>query len=180
MNTFTLPRTAPETEPFTDGAYFSFLVWLIDLGSRPNPNGRTSRLCRAVFELEDGRRIQATYTQSLGTMSRFRQHWESWRGKPFTDDELVEFDPRRCLGLPARILVQTKPRKDGGGRYANIINIIPAPADRKHERYDGAPLFLWLTPDGFDRAVFDRLPPRLKAEIQATPEYQALVLSGLA
>ena len=43
--------------------------------------------------------VSHTYTRSLGDNSRLKKDLEKWRGKPFTTEEIVQFDIEKILGV---------------------------------------------------------------------------------
>ena len=66
---------------------------------------------------------QKRYTASLHEKANLRKDLESWRGRPFTDDELASFDLEKLLGANAQLNIQHVQRN--GETYANVISIVP-------------------------------------------------------
>jgi hypothetical protein len=84
------------------------------------------RIAWQVDELmEDKRRfiVQKRYTLSLHEKSSLRKDLESWRGQPFTDEELKGFDLEKLLGVNAFLNI-VHVVKDGR-TYANVASIMP-------------------------------------------------------
>lgn len=80
-----------------------------------------------VFREENGEEpfvVGKEYTLNLGDKSNLRKDLESWRGRPFTPQELEGFDVSKLLGAACMLNVVHKP-KQGGGAYANIAGISP-------------------------------------------------------
>lgn len=74
--------------------------------------------------------ISKRYTLTMGTKGNLRKDLESWRGKPFTDEELGEFDLYKMLGK--RALIQIMHKKKADGNMAGVLNTIMAlPKDMK-------------------------------------------------
>lgn len=73
----------------------------------------------------DGSRFVAfkRYTLSLHEKATLRKELEGWRGKPFSDDELVAFDVEKLIGVNCQINIQHK--ASNGKTYANIMSIMP-------------------------------------------------------
>lgn len=63
------------------------------------------------------------YTLSLSDKALLRAHLESWRGKPFTLDELNGFDLETVVG--ANCMLNIVHNESGGKTYANIGAITP-------------------------------------------------------
>lgn len=78
-------------------------------------------------KMQDGRpfAISSRYTLSLFDQALLRQHLESWRGRPFTDEELAGFDVKNVLG--AYCLLSVVHNKQGDKTYANVNGIMPVP-----------------------------------------------------
>jgi hypothetical protein len=64
------------------------------------------------------------YTMSLSPKASLTADLESWRSRPFTPEELKEFDLDNILGKPCQINVIHK-KSDKGKTYANIIGVLP-------------------------------------------------------
>lgn len=97
--------------------------------------------------------IGARYTSSLSPKAIMRQHLESWRGAPFTEEQLAGFDLFNLLGVSAMISVT----HSEDGKYANISAIMGMPpgvdkitAESEVLGYDPS--------DPASAAVFDKLP----------------------
>lgn len=68
--------------------------------------------------------VQKRYTLSLGEKATLRADLESWRGKPFTQDELDGFDVEAVIGVSALLNVVHKAGSKGG-TFANIASVSP-------------------------------------------------------
>lgn len=82
-------------------------------------------LCNEL--MEDGRPFSVSnrYTLSLAEQSVLRPSLESWRGKPFTDEELSGFDVKNVLG--AYCMLGVVHNSSDGKTYANVSAILPLP-----------------------------------------------------
>jgi hypothetical protein len=128
-----------------------------------------------VFKEERGEEpmvISKTYTLSMHEKANLRKDLESWRGKPFSDDEAKGFDITKLLGVACMLNIIHKPNQDGSKVYERIAGITPL-----MKGYD-APKQInpvkRLEFDSWNQEVFDNLPDFLQNEIKATPEYQKM------
>jgi len=70
--------------------------------------------------------LNKKYTLSLGEKANLRKDLESWRGKPFTAEELKGFDLEVLYGANCLIGVKHEPdRNDASKVYANVTAILP-------------------------------------------------------
>jgi hypothetical protein len=69
------------------------------------------------------------YTLSLGEKANLRKDLDSWRGKPFTEDELKNgFDLEKLIGVNCFIGIKHEAdRNDASKVYANVTAILPLP-----------------------------------------------------
>jgi len=116
-------------------------------------------------------------TFSTHEKALFRQRLESWRGKPFNENDFGNhkdaFDVQKLLGIGA--LIQITHKHDNGKTYANMTAIMMPPAGKASwAKLAGLPVYLALTKDEFDSATFDSLSENLQNTIRQSPEYQAL------
>ena len=127
--------SAGESRTFTpapQGLHQAVCVDVIDMGVLEVTYGgktkkqRKIRLAWQIDEdMDDGKPflVQKRYTASLHEKATLRKELESWRGKPFTDDELAAFDMERLLGVNCQLNIQHTVK--GGETYANVVSIVP-------------------------------------------------------
>lgn len=117
------------------GVYGAVCVDEIDMGLVANkfdpeqPPAPTVRLVWQLSEqMEDGKPffIKRDYRASLHEKAALRKELESWRGRPFTFDELAGFDLETVVGAPGLINVVQKLSKKGK-MFSNISSIMPLP-----------------------------------------------------
>jgi hypothetical protein len=66
------------------------------------------------------------YTLSLNEKATLRKHLDSWRGRPFTAEELDGFDILKLIGANCYLNIIHEAAKDNSGKvYANIASITP-------------------------------------------------------
>lgn len=107
------------------------------------------------------------YTASLNEKANLRKDLESWRGRPFTEDELDGFDPENILGVPAMINVS----HNKAGK-AQITAVIKPPAGTNVPAAVHDPLFFML--DDYSEAMFNKIPGGFQKIIKKSPEWKAI------
>lgn len=169
-------------EPIPSGLHHSVCYGIIDIGTQPtnNPQFKPARKVVFLFEIPeeriniDGkdlpRGVSSIFTLSLGTKSKLLPALQSWRGRPFTEEELKGFDVTKVLGANAylNIVHSTKGEKT----YANVQTINPLPKGANKLTAE-TPLTQWSIddqPDGPIR-IPERLPDWIKQKIMQSDEY---------
>ena len=86
--------------------------------------------------MRDGRpfSIFKNYTLSWSDKSNLRIDLQSWRGKPFTEEEMRKFDLKNVLGAWCMLNVIER-RGDNGKTYSNVDGITPVPGVIKQNGY---------------------------------------------
>lgn len=115
---------------------------VIDIGTQPAlSNFPARRKVKIIWELpherkdfksKDGlatielpRSISKDYTLSTDKKATLRKDLESWRGRPFTEEEIKAFDVATVIGANCQISVVHKKSADGTKTYANVGAIMP-------------------------------------------------------
>ena len=131
-------------EPISSGMHHSVCYAVIDIGTQPQtgqyPSRRKVVICWETtderIDIEkDGKKvslpraISAKYTLSLAQKGNLRPMLESWRGRPFSDQELEGFDIGALVGANCFLNVV---HKNGVGEkaknvYANVASVNPLP-----------------------------------------------------
>lgn len=74
--------------------------------------------------------LNKKYTLSLGDKANLRKDLESWRGKPFSADELKGFDVEKLYGINCLLGIKHEAdRNDASKVYANVTAILPPMKD---------------------------------------------------
>lgn len=176
----------PSIEPIPSGMHRARCVSVIDLGTQPpsQPKYRPAHKILIEWELPDEtfdvddngttkqvpRRISRPFGLTLGKKSTLKAVLESWRGRPFTKEELEGFDIAKLLGVPCylNIIHNAIP---SGETYANISSITPLPKKLQDDlppqyhrsiRYD--------LEQGQDE-VFQKLPEWIRGKILQCEEW---------
>jgi hypothetical protein len=130
-----LKDDGPKYDPVPVGMHNAVCSRIIDLGEGET-GGQYNKIARQTMitweipeeQIEiDGkmvpRRLDNIYTQSFGEKANLRKMLESWRGRPFTEEELNGFDLDNILGKGCQLNVFHNKRNDR--TYANIKDVVP-------------------------------------------------------
>lgn len=126
------------------------------------------------LKMMDGRpfAIFKNYTLSWSEKANLRLDLQSWRGKPFTQEEMRRFDLKNVLGAWCMINVIERAGQDGK-TYTNVNGVTPVPAMIKQSGLPTAvnknELFNLQEPD---MAMFNSFSDHLKKKIESSPEWQ--------
>lgn len=141
------------------------------------------------LKMKDGRpfAIFKNYTLSWSEKANLRLDLQSWRGRPFTQNEMQRFDLKDVLGAFCMLNIIERPGKSDGKLYTNVDGVTPVPhamkyrtviVDGKEERINILPapinkdeLFNLNQPD---MSMFETFSDNLKAKIKSSPEWQKL------
>jgi hypothetical protein len=140
-----------EYENAPAGTWQAVCVDVVDLGEqetgymddrtgKPRIAHKIDIVWQVAVEDEDGEpvlnsygerfRVQQRYTLSLNEKANLRRDLESWRGKPFTDQEVSNgFDVEALIGANCFVSIV---HNEGTGKYAgkvfaNLSGIVPLP-----------------------------------------------------
>lgn len=183
------PKSGGDFTPTPAGQHVAVLTRLIDLGTQPGsqmfPDPKHKILLgweipgeRVKWEKDgqehDGPALHyERMTFSMHEKAILRQRLESWRGRPFTEEEYSTFDMKNLLGVGAFIQI-SHDHKDGK-TYANMQAIMLPPGGKESwPKPEGDVIYVSLDPVDFDRAQFDKLSDGLKETIQKSPEWADL------
>lgn len=128
------------------------------------------------LKMNDGRpfAIFKNYTLSWSEKANLRLDLQSWRGKPFTQEEMRRFDLNNILGVWCMLNVIEREGQNGK-TYANINGVTPVPAIIKQnglpQGVNKTEMFNLQEPD---MVLFETFSDNLKAKITSSPEWQKL------
>lgn len=129
------------------------------------------------IKMQDGRPfgIFKNYTLSWSEKANLRLDLQSWRGKPFTQEEMRKFDLKNVLGAWCMLNIIERPGKNDGKMYTNVDGVTPVPAMIKQ---NGLPTAVnkneLFKIDEPDMEMFNGFSDNLKAKISSSPEWQKL------
>lgn len=162
-----------------EGVFIARCYQIIDLGTQQTTYKGDTKLQHKVLiywellddeiKMSDGRpfSISKKYTLSLDEKSHLYKDLNAWRGKQFTDEELLGFDIKNVLG--AYCTLQIVHAKVNDKTYANV-NAIMATKE-KPEGINDLKIFDMSEPD---LEVFNGLSEYLRGQIQAAPEWASV------
>lgn len=172
--------------PAPDGPHPAACFRIIDLGTQEGSyQGKPNRKRQVLITwelfceetMQDGRpfTIGKKYTWSMSEKASLRKDLESWRGKAFTDADFGPggFELQSILGKSCLLNVVHEHKNDS--TYANVKGVTRLPKQMTVGGPSNPIVFVWLSPDEFNKAAFDGLSDRIKETIMKSPEYQALV-----
>jgi len=113
--------------------------------------------------------VSKEYTLSLHEKSNLRRDLESWRGRPFTEEESKGFGIEKLIGQPCMLAVMHEPKKDGSGKFAKVTALTRPP---KGLECPPAVLKPWKyeIEQGRD-SVYARLPEWMRAKVDGCMEF---------
>jgi hypothetical protein len=184
--------TGGNFEKCPSGMHLARCYRIIDLGTQKSEYmGQTKYLRKVMLgweihgmnddgspiKMQDGRpfSIFKNYTMSWSEKANLRLDLQSWRGKPFTQEEMRKFDLKNVLGAWCMVNVIERPAKEGNKMYTNVSGVTPVPAMIKQ---NGLPvavnkneLFSISEPD---MEMFNAFSDNLKLKISSSPEWEKL------
>ena len=114
-------------EPPPEGQHNAICCDVVDLGKVQDQWGEKHK-CRIVWELEakmkDGKRYIASkkYNVSLHEKANLHKDLKSWRGKPFTSEQLEQFDLESVIGVPCQLVITHNEVE--GAVFGNVIAVL--------------------------------------------------------
>jgi hypothetical protein len=161
-------------EPIAEGLHLAQCVLLAGIGSQTTPWGEKEQLILG-FEIPSVRRkwekdgvdhdssamISNTYTASLSENANLRGVLQSWRGRPFTAEELKGFDLSTVVGAPCQVFI--KHSEKDGKTYANINDVLKAPKGESVQGIESK--LINYDPSNHDPLAFSELPEWIQNKV---------------
>lgn len=181
-----LTVSEPESSGFTPcpaGTYPARCVLIADLGSQQSEyQGEIKHAHKLLVQFEitdpetrrdDGKpfTISKRFTASLHEKAGLRKTLESWRGRPFSPEELRGFNLQNVLGKPC--LLSVVQEQKGDRTYSNIASIMGLPKGMTCPEPTNTPASFDLSKPDWD--TFDSLSERLQEQIAESPEGRAAI-----
>lgn len=172
-----------EFEAAPIGNHTARCVGMIDLGTQQGEyQGKTTHARKIVLRWElpnelisEGEWagkpfvVSQFYTASLSEKANLRKLLESWRGKPFTPDELMGFDSKNLLDKPCMVNITHTEKKK-----AKVTSVAQMPKGMQVPGRVNDLLYFSLEPDDFKPAIYEALPKFYKEMIEKSPEWAEL------
>jgi hypothetical protein len=126
-------------------------------------------------QMADGRpfMVSRQLTMSLHENATMRAILESWRGRPFTEDEEAAFDLKNILGKPCMVNVVHAKGKER--TYANIKSVATMPKGMPVPDQVNDTMLFEFGDQGFDENAFKALPQWLQTKITQSKEYNMMM-----
>jgi hypothetical protein len=141
-----------KSDPVPAGTHHAVCYGIIAVGTQPSEKFTPRQKIVVCFEIPSERitikdqdlprGISKRYTLSLNEKSSLRKDLQSWRGKPFTQEELNGFDVSKVIGSNCLISVLHADR--AGAIYADISGISALPRQMASVRPENTPLYFNL------------------------------------
>lgn len=109
----------------------------------------------AYYEMPDGKVITKIYTKSLHTLATLRKDLESWKGTPFSQAELADFDLTWMLNRYCRVSVRSAGHANFGRVSVENFTALDENEDRPKPIHEVA-LFDLDKPDAKLYATFNQ------------------------
>lgn len=113
--------------------------------------------------------VSKFYTASLSEKANLRKDLANWRGRDFTQQELLGFDSKNILGKTC--LLSLTPNDKNKVRITGIMSL---PKGTQVPDQINPSVYFSLEPGEFDRAVFDKLSDGIKKFITLSPEFESV------
>jgi hypothetical protein len=159
--------------PAPEGLHIARCYGVVDLGKQLNKKyGTYSPKARLCWELSNafmpnGKPFiqMQTYSSVISENSRLRPLLESWRGKPFTDQERKAFKLRSLLGMPCYLALKQVPMAGAESQqlWSNVVGIYRLPSTVICPPLITPTLFFDL--DEYSEDAFFALPEPLQKQI---------------
>lgn len=183
MSLIAKDKGGADYEPLAAGMHHAVCYGIVDLGTQPaNGNFPARRKVCFLWEVpseriefeRDGvkknlpRGLSAMFTLSLSAKSKLRPMLESWRGRPFTSEELVGFDLKNVLGANCFLNVVHERKADK--TYANVASVNPLAKGMKKKPPENPSLFFSIEECKDQIVVPPAVPDWLKGKIMQSEE----------
>ena len=174
--------------PAPEGSHIARCIRVVDLGTQINDfEGQETRkrevmLTWEVYCLDESEKlllrdngspfeISKRYTASLNEKANLRKHLDSWRGRPFNEDELKGWHVKNVLNSYCLLSIQHKISKKNKP-YACIAGIINLP--RGMAKPEPINTYMHFSLREFDRDWFAELPEYVQELIKGSCEWPAI------
>jgi hypothetical protein len=176
--------------PVPPGMHLARCYRIVDLGTQESTYmGNVKHVPRVLFQFEvhsedsqgqplvtsngEPMTVSKTFTLSLAEKATLRRDLETWRGKPFSKEELRGFELKNVLGQWGMITVAEN--ESNGKTYTNIANINPVPVTiKKNGLPEGKNDLKLFSIEDADMSLFETFSDYLKERIRKSPEWDRL------
>lgn len=117
--------------------------------------------------------VSKFYTASLSEKATLRKDLANWRGRDFTEQELLGFDSKNILNKGCMLSVTTN-----DNRKSRVSGVMALPKGITLPERINDILYFSLEPGEYDPEVFESLSEGYKKMIRLSPEWQQLQVGG--
>ena len=160
------------------GVYTAVCTMVVDLGIQYNQTFNKSTeqvkiLWNVVGETVEingetlPRQIGKDFTNSLNEKSTLRKMLTSWRGRPFTADELKEFDLTKLLGASCQL--QLIHKENERGTFAVVDSIMQLPKGMEKPKAEKTVIFNMDDPATY--GAYDTLPRYIQEKVSQAENF---------
>lgn len=173
-------NSATSREVLAPQAYPAVCCQVVDLGMQSGKFG-TKRKVRIAWEILgetveiNGKHepliLGKNYTASISEKSTLGGELASWRGKPFTPEELKGFNLQNILGVKCTLSIGNKPKNDGSGMIEDITSVggwMKGMAETPRLSHN-----MYFNMDSPDWELWKELPDFIKKWIEEGATYKA-------
>ena len=126
-----------------------------------------------TFDNKEGKAVPFVvskwYTASLSEKANLRADLVNWRGRPFTDEELMGFEVKNILGKPCMVQVTHNDKQK-----AKVTAVSSVPKGFEVPAQVNPSFYFSLEKDEFKQEDFDQMAEFFQNKIKTTPEWAAL------
>lgn len=153
------------------GIHNGTCIGVIDMGTQKSIYNSSQKvvLIWEVYVNNQVKTISREYTWSYHENAVLRLHLESWRGGPFTEDKLSQFELYTILGIPCKLEI----RKNQKG-LKQVFNIYRFPKNEEVPILKSKLIYFDMNNEKTFSA-FNDIPKYIKERIKQSPEYTKLM-----
>lgn len=118
---------------------------------------------------DEARVFSKRYTLSLNERAALRKDIDSWRGKPFTDEEIAGFDLRKVINAPCMLSIVNVDRDSN--TYTRITSVARVMRGLTVPELEHEPLIFDMESPDAD-GVYEQLPPWIQRIIDKSPTWK--------
>jgi len=170
----TTAKSGGDFKPAPAGNHRAVCCAVIDIGTQYSEKyGNSSDRIMIGWEIDERREdkdrftLWREYTLSLGKKANLFKDLQTWRGRPFTKEELAAFEVKKVLGAPCMLNVI---HRDGtnGNTYANVasIGVMPKGVDPLKAETQ---LYFNLD-DEHDPELYAQIPEWIRKKIESSEQ----------
>ncbi|MBO5454520.1 MAG: hypothetical protein J6A69_11275 [Clostridia bacterium] len=153
----------------SQGIHNAICIGIIYIGTQPSIYKGLPKvtLIWEVYENDNSKLFSRDYTYSYHEKAILRLHLESWRGRPFTKDELAKFKLRNILGVPCKLEI-----KKNSKNYKQVENVFRFPANEQAPQRKSGLIYFDIA-DETTYSFIPSIPPYIVEKIKNSPEYKS-------